>query len=326
MRALLFAGGALFAAPAVAQDHSDHQPAQQQQSEEERAAEEARANPLGTARVVRPAPTPASSQAMDHAQMDHSADRQASIPEGPPPPRAFEGPDHAAAAIWGEEAMDIARARNHELHGNQRFWTVMAERLEARLGGEHDEYLWDGQAWYGSATDRVFLKTEGEGAFGEGPEDAEVQLLYSRAIGPWFDLQAGVRLDIEPETTPYLALGVQGLAPYNIHVDAVAFLSDEGNLLARIEAEHDLKLTQRLILQPRVEAELSAQDIPGRGIGAGLPEIAVGARLRYEIAREFAPYVGVEYEAATGRTATYKRAAGEDPDGVVFLIGLRAWF
>ncbi len=262
-----------------------------------------------------------------HGQMDHDLSGvNLDIPTGPPPPEAFEGPLNAADAIWGEERMVAARGYNRATHGNQRFGVLLAERLEARLGAEHEEYLWDVTGWYGTATDRVFLKSEGEGEFGGGVEDAEVQLLWSHAIGPWFDLQAGARLDIEPDTTAHAAVGMQGLAPYMIHVDATAFLSDRGDLTARVEAEHDMRLTQQLVLQPRVEFELAAQDIPERGIGAGLPKLEVGARLRYEFIPEFAPYIGVEYETATGRTADMREAAGEDPGGFVFLIGLRTWF
>ena len=272
--------------------------------------------------------------AMDHSQMDHGAvdhaamghAMSADIPTGPPPARAFEGPKHAADAIFGSEPMAEARAYNHRTHGGMLAGTLMAERLEARIADGHEAYLWDVQGWYGGDLNRLVVKSEGEGEFGGSVEDAEVQALFSRAITPWFDLQAGARVDLEPETRTHAVLGVQGLAPYNIHVDAAAFLSDRGDLTARIEAEHDMKLTQRLILQPRVEAEFSAQDIPERETGSGLSKIEAGVRLRYEIVREFAPYIGLEYEAKTGRTGDYARAAGEDPDGLVALVGIRAWF
>ena len=115
-------------------------------------------------------------------------------------------------------------------------------------------------------------------------------------------------MDVEPETTAHLAVGVAGLAPYMIHFDAATFISDDGDITARIEAEHDMKFTQKLILQPRIEAELSAQDIPERGVGAGLSK------------------VDVEYEAATGKTADFSRAAGKDADGLAILVGIRFWF
>ncbi|MEE8231078.1 MAG: copper resistance protein B, partial [Qipengyuania citrea] len=173
---------------------------------------------------------------------------------------------------------------------------------------------------------RFVLKTEGEGEIGGALEDAEIQALYSRAIGPFFDLQAGVRFDPEPDARTHLVVGVAGLAPYMFHVDGALFLSDRGKLTARIEAEYDQKITQRLILQPRIEAELAAQDIPAREIGAGITKIEPGLRLRYEIVPEFAPYIGLEYEAKKGETADIARLAGEDPDGLKIALGLRAWF
>ena len=268
-----------------------------------------------------PATSPTSAMPMDHS--GHGAQP---VAEGPPPPRAFDGPKHAADAIYGSDAMAIARAYNHAAHGNMRTGVLLVERLEARIVSGEDGYVWDATGWYGSATDKFVLKTEGEGAFGGSVDDAEVQALWGHAIGPFADLQAGIRVDVEPETRPHLAIGVAGLAPYMIHFDAAAFVSDQGDLTARIEGEHDMKLTQRLILQPRVEAELAAQDIPDRGVGVGLSKIEFGARLRYEIIREFAPYVGLEFEGATGRTADYIRAEGGNPSGLKWIAGVRFWF
>ena len=268
--------------------------------------------------------------AQDRSQHDgHAADAEESAPGAAPetaiPARAFEGPRHAADTIFGEADMVSARERFARESGDFRTGSVLIERLEARVGDE-DSYLWDVQAFYGGDLNRFVLKTESEGEFGDDVEAAEVQALYSRAIGPFFDLQAGVRYDFEPAGTAALALGVQGLAPYMFHVDGALFLSERGDLTARIEAEYDQKITQRLILQPRVEIELSAQDIPELEVGAGVPKIETDLRLRYEIAREFAPYIGIGYEAKTGRTADLARAEGEDPDCVVLLAGVRAWF
>lgn len=351
MRAILLAGAALISVPAAAQDHSAHagHGAQTQAEEPDQSqhrdhtdhagqTDHSGMDHRGHADQDEDAVDHSAMDhsAMDHGQMDHSQHGQdadagmmamdAEIPSGPPPARAFEGPQHAADALFDPQRMARARAYNHATHGNMATGTVFAERLEARLSDSEDAYLWDLSAWYGTATDKVVFKTEGEGEFGGGVEDAEVQLLWGRAIGPWFDLQAGVRLDVEPDTTAYLALGVAGLAPYMIHVDAAAYVSDKGDLTARVEAEHDMRLTQQLVLQPRIEFELAAQDIPERGIGAGLPKIEAGLRLRYEFVPEFAPYIGIEYETATGRTADIIRAAGDDPGGMVFLIGLRTWF
>lgn len=261
-----------------------------------------------------------------HAKSGHGPG--SAPPVAPPPPEAFSGPEHAADTVFDPTLM--AKKRAGELmaeHGGYTGYMVLFDRLEYRAVDGHDGYVWDGEAWYGGDYDKLWLKTEGEGAFGEALESAEVQALFSRAIDPWFNLQAGVRYDIRPKPDRvHLVLGIQGLAPYWFEVDAAAFLSDEGDLTARIEAEYDQRITNRLILQPRVELDLAAQDVPELGLGAGLSSIEAGLRLRYEIEREFAPYVGVEYERRFGDTADFARAAGEDVGGWVLLIGIRSWF
>ncbi len=204
---------------------------------------------------------------------------------------------------------------------------VLIDQLEAKLRNGRDGYAWDAQAWYGGDIDKLWLKTEGEGAFGEAVEGAEVQALWSHAIDPWFDLQLGARHDFRPDPErTHLVVGVQGLAPYWFEVDAAAFVSNKGDVTARLEAEYDLRITQKLILQPRVELDLSLQDVPEIGIGSGLSSGELGARLRYEIRPEFAPYVGLEYERAFGDTADFRRAAGEKAGGLSLLVGLRTWF
>ena len=275
------------------------------------------------------------SDAVDHSQMDHSGhsmDTDKSVPgaaeEDAIPSRAFEGPRHAADAIWGEQAMAPSRRQLARENGGMKTGMVLVERLEARIPSDGGDtgYVWDAQGWYGGDINRFVLKTEGEGEFGGELEDAEIKALFSRAIGPFFDLQAGVRFDPEPATTGHLVVGIQGLAPYMFHVDGALFLSDDGDLTARIEGEYDQRITQGLILQPRIEVELSAQTVAEREIGAGLTKIEPGVRLRYEFVPEFAPYIGIEYEAKLGETADIARAAGEDPDGLKLLAGVRAWF
>lgn len=343
MRVLLFASAALVAAPAAAQDHSAHG-AQQPQPEMDHCAmghlppeqcppkNEAREehSAHGAMNHGADAQAPVDNSQMDHSQHGAVLDKSSpdAAPESALPARALEGPVHAADAIWGADAMAPSRDQLYREHGASLTGMVMIERLEARIpteGGE-EAYLWDAQAFYGGDINKLVVKTEGEGAFGGKLDNAEIQALYSRAIGPFFDLQAGVRFDPKPDTRGHLVLGVQGLAPYMFHIDSALFLSDRGDLTARFKGEYDQRLTQRLILQPRIEAEFAAQDIPERGIGAGITKIEPGMRLRYEIAREFAPYVGIEYEAKLGETAHIARAVGEDPAGFKLLIGLRAWF
>ena len=171
------------------------------------------------------------------------------------------------------------------------------------------------------------MKTEGEGEFGREIESAEVQALYSRAIGPYFNLQGGVRQDLGPSPKrTYATVGFEGLAPYMFEVEGALFLSTKGDLLGRLEGYYDQRITQRLVLQPRVEFNLAAQDVPENGIGRGLTDAELGLRLRYEIRRQFAPYVGVSYLAQTGRTADFTRAQGKDPTTTSFVAGVRVWF
>ena len=248
-------------------------------------------------------------------------------PIAPPPAAAYSGPEHAADLVYAPQRMAEAREEMRREHGDLRTYKVLIDQLEAKLRDGRDGYGWDAQAWYGGDIDKIWFKTEGEGEFGHSVETAEVQALWSHAIDPWFDLQAGVRYDFRPDPErAYLVLGVQGLAPYWFEVDAAAFVSHKGDVSARVEAEYDLRLTQQLILQPRVEVDLALQDVPEIGIGSGLSTGEIGARLRYEIRPEFAPYIGLEYERAFGDTARFRRAEGEDRGGWSLLLGLRTWF
>ncbi|UYH55541.1 copper resistance protein B [Qipengyuania sp. SS22] len=359
IRVALLAGSMLAAAPLAAQDHSAQEDKPATQPETDHCAsghmppeqcptkEEPRTAPepemdhcaMGPLPPEKCSPTggPETVPEMDDGMVDrdhgsHGGMTDKSVPGAAPeeavPARAFDGPIHAADAIWGKEAMEPSREQLARENGGMITGMILIERLEARIatdGGE-DGYLWDAQSWYGGDINRFVLKTEGESEFGGGLEDAEIQALYSRAIGPFFDLQAGVRFDPEPDSRTYLVVGFQGLAPYMFHVDGALFLSDRGDLTARAEAEYDQKITQRLILQPRIETEFAAQDIPEREIGAGITKVEPGIRLRYEIVPEFAPYVGIEYEAKLGETADIARNGGKDPDGLKTVIGLRAWF
>ena len=206
-------------------------------------------------------------------------------------------------------------------------YTVMADRLEIQFADGEETGVWDVQGWYGGDRDKLFIKSEGEYAFAEDDiEDGEIQLLWSRAISAFWDVQAGARYDFEPQGRTHLVVGVQGLAPYKFEIDTAVFLSTEGDLTARAEAEYEALLTQRLVLQPRVEIELSAQDIPAFETGAGVSGLNAGARLRYEITPAFAPYVGVEWQTALGDTRNIIRSDGGDPDRVVAVAGIRTWF
>ncbi|MEY4640230.1 MAG: hypothetical protein RLZZ227_224 [Pseudomonadota bacterium] len=245
----------------------------------------------------------------------------------PPSAEAFAGPEHAADLL--HDSADMARARAGLLgeHGDFRALFLMADQFELRNHDGEEALVWDAQGWYGGDIDKFWIKSEGEVAADTVPDTIEVQTLWSRALHPWFDFQAGARWDFESGfERSHLVLGFQGLSPYRFELDAAAFLSDEGDLSARVEAEYDLWLTQRLVLQPRLEAEFAASDIPERSIASGLSSAEFGARLQYQLAREFAPYAGVVYERLFSGTADAARLQGRDSGGWRAVLGVRSWF
>jgi len=158
-------------------------------------------------------------------------------------------------------------------------------------------------------------------------EDGQQQFLYSRAITTYFDLQGGLRSDLDSRPTRnWAAFGIQGLAPYFFDVELTGYVSGQGHLAAKLEAFYDLLITNRLILQPQIEVDLYSKADPVRMVGAGFSDIDTGLRLRYEIDRKFAPYLGVVYEGKFGQTANFARAAGESTGDVRFVFGVRLWF
>ncbi|MFO1505092.1 MAG: copper resistance protein B [Steroidobacteraceae bacterium] len=233
--------------------------------------------------------------------------------------------DYAADRYFDPKVMAHAREMMREEMGEMRFSKVMLNLAEYLPDSKGDGYRWDAKAWYGGDIHRFVLRTEGEGG-SDGVETADVQALYSRAVSRYTDLQVGLRQDIEPHGRTYASLGAQVLAPFWFDLEGALFLSTQGELLARAEGSYDIRLAQRVVLQPRVELNLAAQDTAATQTGSGLSTAEVGLRLRYEIRREFAPYVGVSWEKRFATTADYWKAAGESTRSTTFVAGLRAWF
>ena len=271
--------------------------------------------------------TPKPAAPADRSQdMDVLAPSGTALPAGNAPAPA-PVPATYADRIWGADAMAPVRSGLMREHGGMSYSQVMLNIAEAQFRNGRDGYRWGGEAWFGGDINRLTIKSEGEGIFREGVESAEVQALYSRAIGPYFNFQAGVRQDFQPKPRrTYATVGFEGLAPYWFEVEGAVFLSDKGDVLGRLEGYYDQRITQRLILQPRVELNLSAQDMPAERIGSGLVDAEAALRLRYELKREFAPYVGVSWERKFGDTARFARADGEDTGGFSFVAGVRVWF
>ena len=258
---------------------------------------------------------------MDHAAMGRAAAGTA-LPAGDAPAPAAPAPTYADR-IWGREAMESSRNQLRREHGGMAFSQVNVNLLEYQAGSGA---RWDGEGWYGTDLDRLFVKSEGRTERNGTVKDAELQVLYGRTIGPYTFLQAGVRQDFAPRGRTYASVGVETIAPYWVDMEGTLFLSTKGDLLARAEAWYDLRVTQRLVLQPRAEFNLAAQDVRETGTGAGLSDVELGLRLRYEIRREFAPYIGVSYDRDVGQTARFTRGRGEDVGATRFVIGLRSWF
>lgn len=249
---------------------------------------------------------------------------------------AFAQHDHAtgdakpwsqADEVWGEEAMQPSRDHVLHHHGAGSEFAVIVDRLELAFNDDETMAVLDGDAWYGGDINKLWFKAEAEYSYDHDEfEEVKLQALWSHAISPFFDLQTGLRYDLEPEGKAYGVFGVQGMTPYRFEVDAAAFLSEEGDVSASAEIEYELMLTQRLHLKPRVEIGLSASDVPELGIGSGFTDAAAGVRLSYDLVREFSPYIGVEWQGSLGDTRDMMTAAGEDPDSSVIVFGFRAWY
>ncbi len=237
---------------------------------------------------------------------------------GPPPPDARD--PHAYSG--GYEL-----SPNHAHMGdNHNFGFFLADRFEAVRTDEHSSAAYDLQGWYGRIYDRAVMKAEGEVDNGR-LSDARSELLWGHAIATLWDSQLGVRYDSggEGSNQTWLALGVQGLAPYWFELDATAYVGKEGRAALTLEAEYELLLTQKWILQPRMEADFYSKADAERGQGSGLSELSAGIRLRYEIRREFAPYIGVEWSSKFGGTADFARVDGLDTAETQAVAGIRFW-
>ncbi len=249
-----------------------------------------------------------------------------SLPAGNAPAPAPVPADYADR-IWGRDVMLPVRKTMMQEHGGGTFSQIMLDLAEVQIRDGKNGYHWAGEAWFGGDINRLTLKYEGEGTFDDGVEGAEFQALYSRAIGPYFNFQAGVRHDVQPKPSrTYAVIGFEGLAPYWFEIEGAFYFSDKGDIHAGLEGYYDQRITQRLILQPRAGINVSMQDVPELGIGSGISDAELGLRLRYEIVREFAPYIGVSWERKFGDTADYARAAGHGTGGASFVAGVRAWF
>jgi copper resistance protein B len=257
-----------------------------------------------------PEPQPPTAPTPDDEQ---TASEAAHVPPDPPQHPMGDMPYHEMAAIMQMD--DSARTSK-----------VLFDQLEWRNTAEGNAAVWDAEGWYGGDYNKVWLRSEGERVAGT-TQNARADLLWDHTFSRWWSVQAGGRQDFGagPGRT-WAAIGVQGLAPYWFDTEATFYVGEQGRTAVRLKTEYELLFTQRLILQPEGEANLYGKADPARQLGSGLSDLEIGLRLRYEVRREFAPYVGVVWSRSFGGTADRVRESGGDASDVQFVAGLRARF
>lgn len=255
-------------------------------------------------------PTPGTTAAIANVPaMDDGADAETQSPPG------------AVGKSWPEPVED-----------SPRFGYLLVDQLEYRMKAGADTMRWDAVGWYGGDYNRLWLKTEGDWrTSSERGGEAEAQALYGRLIAPFWDFQAGLRYDQFSgagfdRSRGLAVIGLQGLAPYRFELEPALFISQAGDVSARLTATYELLLTQRLILQPRLDFDAGVQSVEKFGVGEGVNSTGLGLRLRYEIVREFAPYVGIHWLRRFGETADISQRDGGRAEDVAAVFGVRLWF
>lgn len=267
---------------------------------------------------------------MDHSAMGHdmegmTAEEHAGM-QGQDLPASAAPREPIPAVTDADREAAFPGVAGHTVHDDGVHWFASLNRLETWDAEEGNPIAWEGTGWIGTDLDRLWVRSEGETIDGS-VESADVEVLYGRAIAPWWDVVAGVRHDFgEGPSQTLAAVGVMGLAPYMFEVEATAYLGESGQTGLGLEAEYETLFTNRLIGQWLVEAEAWGQDDPERDIGSGLSTLEAGFRLRYEFHRQFAPYVGVVWERAYGGTADYRREQLHDIEDTRVVAGVRIWF
>jgi len=255
--------------------------------------------------------------------MDHGAGAMAGMAMG-----TMQGGRAPVDARSGDYSDGIAPSPAHglPLHGSAPAGMLLIDQLEAFHGRDANGQSWEAEGWYGNDSDKLWLRSEGERSRG-GFEGGNVEAFWNRNVATFWSTQLGVRHDFGAgPARNWAAFGVQGLAPYWFEVEATAYVGPAGRTAARLRADYELLFTQRLILQPEVEVNLYGKADPARGIGSGVSDAALGLRLRYEIRREFAPYIGVVWTRRFGATADFVRADHQAVFDRQWVAGLRIWF
>lgn len=254
---------------------------------------------------------PATAQHAEHAEHPQAGPAAASVSDA----------ERAAAFP------DLGSMRMAEMHLEDPLnKLVLLDRLESQNSSGGDVLAWNLETWVGRDLGKLWIRSEGEQKSGD-TERAELELLYGRALWPWWELVAGARRDFAPaDDQSWAAVGVRGLTPYRFNVEATAYVASGGRAALRLETTYELLVTNRLIVEPLLELNWHGQTDAARSVGAGLSDGELGLRLRYEIRREIAPYVGLTRKSSFGETADLVRAAGRDPEDSRLVAGIRVWF
>ncbi|MRK22720.1 copper resistance protein B [Pseudomonas sp. JG-B] len=261
---------------------------------------------------------------MDHSQMNHGQMGQSGKNQAQPSDYGSRTP--IPVPTEADRAAAFPQLPPHHMHTGSINSLFLMDKLEYQDADDASVLSWDASGWIGRDINRFWFRSEGERANGK-TEEAEIQALYGRAVSPWWELVAGVRQDFKPGSPQtWAAFGVQGMPLYGLETEATAFLGENGQSALRLEGDYDILLTNRLILQPTAEVNFYGRNDHERGIGSGLGNTEVGLRLRYEIVREIAPYIGVTWNRNYGNTADFAREEGEDNDEARFVAGIRMWF
>lgn len=253
----------------------------------------------------------------------HEPGTMAGMPMGPmqggSPPPVARSPDYSDGIGYG--AMRGMDMRDSMPLGMLRF-----DQLEAFHGKDGNGQAWELQGWYGGDSDKLWLRSEGERSRGR-IQDGDAELLWSHAVAAFWDTQLGLRQDLgEGPARRWAAFGIQGLAPYWFELAATAYLGPSGRTATRLRADYELLFTQRLILQPEFELNAYGRSDPARRLGSGLSDARLGLRLRYEVRRQFAPYLGVVWTRRFGGTAAFARDHRQAIFDRQWVAGVRIWF
>jgi copper resistance protein B len=237
---------------------------------------------------------------------------------GRPPPNA-RSPDYSDGIEYGPmKGMDMADSAPLGM--------LLIDQLEYTNGKNADGLSWEAEGWYGNDANKLWVRTEGDRSGGK-VEDADLEAFWNHNVATFWSTQLGLRQDFgEGPARTWAAFGVQGLAPYWFELEATAYVGDAGRTAARLRAQYELLVTQRLILQPDFEVNLYGKDDPARRIGSGLSDAQLGLRLRYEFSRQFAPYIGVNWNRRIGTTADYAREDHQPLLDRQIVVGVRVWF